>query len=94
MRLIDADALWKEFCRSEAIEERYGSGVLEIAGDIIDNAPTIDAEPIVRCKDCKRCHRFADDSNSNMKSWCLKFSLSKRVNDDDFCAWGERKDNG
>lgn len=45
MRTIDADALWKEFCKSEAIEERYGSGVLEIIGNIIDNAPTIDAVP-------------------------------------------------
>lgn len=65
----------------------------EYAEGLLEDVPAEDVEPVVRCKDCKCCHRFADDSNSNMKSWCLKFSLSKRVNDNDFCAWGERKDN-
>ena len=46
--------------------------------------PTIDAVPVVRCKDCK--HRFED-------SWC------EYVDDNDnfYCARGERKegaDNG
>ena len=46
--------------------------------------PTIDAVPVVRCKDCK--HRFKD-------SWC------EYADDDDnfYCARGERKegaDNG
>ena len=41
--------------------------------------PTIDAVPVVRCKDCK--HRFED-------SWC------EYVDDDDnfYCARGERKE--
>ena len=50
----------------------------------IEQAPTVDAVPVVRCKDCK--HRFED-------SWC------EYVDDDDnfYCARGERKegaDNG
>lgn len=60
MRLIDADALWAALCRSEAIEDAYGSGVLEIFSDILDDmlgdAPTVDAVPVVRCKDCKYFH--------------------------------------
>ena len=57
MRLIDADALWEALCRDEAIEDAYGSGVLEIVSDILDDmlgeAPTVDAVPVVRCRDCK-----------------------------------------
>ena len=47
--------------------------------DIIEDAPTVDAVPVVRCKDCK--HRFKD-------SWC------EYVDDDDnfYCARGERKE--
>ena len=46
--------------------------------DIIEDAPTVDAVPVVRCKDCK--HRFKD-------SWC------EYVDDDNFyCARGKRKD--
>ena len=51
---------------------------------MIKTAPTVDAVPVVRCKDCK--HRFND-------SWC------EYVDDDDnfYCARGKRKegaDNG
>ena len=50
---------------------------------MLDKMPTIDAVPVVRCKDCK--HRFKD-------SWC------EYVDDDNFyCAMGQRKegaDNG
>ena len=89
MRLIDADALWKEFCKSEAIEERYGSGVLEITRDIIDNAPTIDAVPVVRCKDCKCWTEWSNGTGS-----CSRFALDWIGTDaDDFCSMGERKDD-
>lgn len=40
MRLIDADALWRKVCESEAIEESFGNAVLQIIGDIIDSMPT------------------------------------------------------
>ena len=79
----------------KAVANNYWHGTececYAFAHKALDGIQSADVVPVVRCGDCKRCHRFADDSNSNMKSWCLKFSLSKRVNDDDFCAWGERK---
>ena len=46
MRLIDADALNKAFDKSEAIEEIYGSDGLPVISEVIDAAPTIDAEPV------------------------------------------------
>ena len=57
---------------------------IEDMNHMLDKMPTIDAVPVVRCKDCK--HRFKD-------SWC------EYVDDDDnfYCARGERKegaDNG
>jgi hypothetical protein len=60
--------------------------------DGIYEIPSADVAPVVRCGDCLFCHRFANDSNDDIKSWCLRF-LPKQVNDDDFCAWGERKDD-
>ena len=45
--------------------------------------PTVDAVPVVRCKDCKHC---AHDK------WCERRTLF--VFADDFCSYGERKDNG
>ena len=57
---------------------------IEDMNHMLDKMPTIDAVPVVRCKDCK--HRYSD-------SWC------EYVDDDDnfYCAMGQRKegaDNG
>lgn len=48
MRLIDADALIRK-----AVEKFYTTNYFLHISTMIDNAPTIDAEPVVRCKDCK-----------------------------------------
>lgn len=50
MRLIDADALdW------ERIEHEHGARHEAVVDceQMVEKAPTIDAVPVVRCKDCK-----------------------------------------
>ncbi len=49
MRLIDADTLRAEFT-GNFNELWHYTGVRAV----IDNAPTIDAVPVIRCKDCKK----------------------------------------
>ena len=68
--------------RKDAIARRDKQ--IEDMNHMLDKMPTIDAVPVVRCKDCK--HRYSD-------SWC------EYVDDDDnfYCAMGQRKegaDNG
>lgn len=48
MRIVDADALKKE--TGKWLTDPTDSRLL---ADVIDNAPTIDAVPVVRCKDCR-----------------------------------------
>ena len=43
--------------------------------------------PVVRCKDCK--HRYIASSGV---IFCTQF-LTMSANDNDFCSYGERKDN-
>ena len=55
-RLIDADALKEELRNSwirKAKMPMEADPFLAFAMSDIDNAPTIDAEPVVRCKDCE-----------------------------------------
>lgn len=57
MRLIDADALAKELMH-EGLGYQYNRVMC---------APTIDAVPVIRCKDCKHyadecCDRYADET--------------------------------
>lgn len=49
MRLIDADVL----DLYEALKSYYGDAWRD-AQAVIDDAPTVDAIPVIRCKDCKR----------------------------------------
>ena len=51
------------------------------------NAPTVDAVPVVRCKDCK--HYTPVEGG---KPLCALHSIA--VAQDDFCSYGERKDDG
>ena len=83
MRLIDADAL----------EDKFGISDADIlAKEEIRDAPTIDAVPVVRCKDCKHydmgvCLKIYSDGNVHSAAWQSR-------NPDDFCSYGERKDGG
>ena len=49
MRLIDADALWDEL--TEDLED--GDVLYRIPPNAIGDAPTVDAVPVVRCKECR-----------------------------------------
>lgn len=89
MRLIDADALENEFGISDADI---------IAKEAIRDAPTIDAVPVVRCRECKH-HR---DKNEQERQYLVEDILictSPDATDDcwnavwpdHFCSYGERK---
>jgi hypothetical protein len=53
---------------------------------ILDEAPTIDAVPVVRCRDC----RYHEDEQPGMV-YCPA-TVGGWVEDDWFCKGGERKD--
>jgi hypothetical protein len=100
MRLIDADALfnWGKYKLSDAV--KYGNKdeehqdfsystlmMYEIAGEV-DDAPTIDAVLVVRCKDCKQ---YNTTCCSEGLGWCEK--MDRGVHDDFYCSNGERKES-
>ena len=83
MRLIDADALLRHKRKMSGADfggEFWDEAVL--ASDI-KNAPTVDAVPVVRCKDCVVPH--------NKYTGCPE--LNGLVTPPDFyCPFGERKE--
>ena len=54
----------------------------------IEQAPTVDAVPVVRCRECK--YRFKN--NGHDKSGCPIIDANIWMDDDDFCSYGERKE--
>lgn len=92
MRLIDVDALGIGRANPDVFEEKAYAWGWNTAIDVIEAAPTIDAVPVVRCKDCKW---FA---NNNNDEWfgCWLFNAIRAVPEDaptpdDFCSYGERR---
>ena len=57
----------------------------------IEAVPSIDAVPVVRCKDCK--YYFASDEKCQMVDTRLHFyECDKRWTEESYCSWGERKE--
>lgn len=103
MRLIDADQMAVD--ESEA----YMSAQVQITDDLkwlvnfaahskiqrlIADTPTVDAVPVVRCKDCKW---FADNNDGDWFG-CWLFQTIQIIPEDapkpdDFCSYGERREN-
>ena len=86
-RLIDADALGVGRCSKDILPEAYCAGWNGLI-ELIEKAPTIDAVPVVRCRECK--YRFKN--NGHDKSGCPIIDANIWMDDDDFCSHGEPKE--
>ena len=101
MRLIDADALIE--AHYQHCNEHHGDTDIFYGWslELMRNAPTIDAVPVVRCKDCKHGTDRTDDFQEEDERWdvvnpiaCMMYS-SDGIPDffpkDHYCGFGERK---
>lgn len=84
MRLIDADALMDRLSK----KLRDGDVLYNIPLSAIDNAPTIDAVPVVRCKDCVNSAEYPWRPEDRL--WCPVNNRPVCV--DDFCNDGVKKE--
>lgn len=85
-RLIDANALisYMDECSKESrFRVYYG-----YAKSFIDNAPIIDAVPVVRCRECKQGE--VDDPDFPDQYYC--HAGCGWNNGDFYCSYGERKE--
>lgn len=92
-RLCDKDELIAAFNTSEyGTPERSEEWTFpnKLAVQIVEDMPEVDAVEVVRCKDCKwyvedrEFPPFCDNPICGMQ----------HPNDETFCSWGERKDDG
>lgn len=88
MRLIDADALIADSCRDCPEELRKRCKTESACADtkFLFEIPTVDAVPVVRCKDCK--HRSKSGNCGHPRHHGILPSAYPY----DFCSYGERRD--
>ena len=83
MRLIDADVADKWMQQNNAF----------IDSAILKAIPTIDAVPVVRCRDCKWFNHYTMECESDDVATDHEGGASFSINfgPDDFCSYGQRK---
>lgn len=91
MRLIDGDEALSKVKSYEASDEDWsvtGGTAIRLIYDAIDNAPTVDAEIVVRCEDCEY-------SYVGMSYLCCSHGVCVDcdVPPNFYCAEGKRKEN-
>ena len=101
MRLIDADALQRRICGAKCGCEYEDCGNEGDCGydHFISNAPTINAVPVVRCRECKH-HRDKNEQEQQYLVEDILICTSPDATDDcwnavwpdHFCSYGERKE--
>ena len=86
MRLIDADALIRKV-RFLTLRDGKEIEIHYVEAERIDSAPTIDAVPVTRCRDC----RYFYQRENTTRGWCELFQHGC-PNADDYCSDAERRE--
>ena len=92
-RLIDANECYEMADKCYAYFY-YHVADLPILRNLLNNCPTVDAVEVVRCKDCKYWEQY-NACDGTKPHRCMNYDaiFYKRTKADDFCSYGERKDN-
>lgn len=83
---IDREEAKKMVCQYSVFRAQLG-GLMDVVSFLNDQT-TVDAVPVVRCKDCKYYHMFEEGFRD-----CRHTGGLDEVNPDDFCSRGKRKDD-
>ena len=100
MRLIDADALenveipvngyWDESRQCYV----YQPPTWMQAFEAINKAPTIDAVPVVRCRECRYVEPTRNTKRKNKLPLFCTIHRENFKDGDEFCCFGQRREDG
>lgn len=105
MRLIDVDALpnYKLIGTMALGSERSPAELRIVLWEDIKSMPTIDAVPVVRCRECRRFLPYTAEYKAKVEKAdgdcgvlifsCIDHQYAARQVDD-FCSYGQRKEDG
>ena len=88
-RLVDANVFIRDLTAMKSV---YDAIALDGMIKALKEAPTVDAVEVVRCKDCK--HRYNGKDCTHPLFLSYSWGAIRKVKDDDFCSYGERRTNG
>lgn len=87
MKLIDADALYTDLVKMNDFGELSAKKAIRM----VSKAPTVDAVPVIRCKDCKLWMKNPY-RESSVFGLCFKHKdIAIATDETDWCSWAERR---
>ena len=92
MRLIDANRAM-EIVRDQRIAHPNAYHLTNYATLILQEAPTVDAVEVVRCKDCKHKGWIQEPCHGKSVDFCNVFDSTINNPEKCFCYYGERRKN-
>ena len=81
-RLIDANALIQDLVSKRGF---YPA----IVKSAVEKAPTVPAEVVVHCRDCK----YKEQARVNKKGFLICPASGMEITDNDYCSYGERRES-
>lgn len=90
----------KEYIDREAVCAEIDKGDLlvgnnaEWAKEIVHRTPTADVVEVVRCKDCENYHEYRIKNEPTGWGKCTAIEMDIDLMRNDFCSYGERKEQG
>lgn len=93
MRVIDADKFILAL-----MDASLSSVDEDTILDLIDSVPTVDAVPVVRCKECAEFQQKGKYYNGMPFGYCYYWdyeegSSPNKVDGNDFCSYGKRRED-
>lgn len=98
MRLIDAE------CLCDLVEQSsiLSAGFKQVFEKLVAGEPAVDAVPVVRCRDCasfEEIGKYTTNNGGTPFGYCYHWQYEpcmspNEVDGDDFCSYGERKEDG
>ena len=86
MRLIDA------YSAKEALEYTLAGDAASMAERVIDRQPTVDAVPVVRCRECEYAFKSGSSITGIRCEVWGTYDLFHACEPDWFCSHGKRKE--
>lgn len=85
MRLVDIEQVYCSDCEEKGVCEKVTCDVKKM--------PTIDAVPVVRCRDCKYARKSEEAFDFDGETPLCECAYMTQPNRwHEFCSWGKRKE--
>ena len=74
------------------VDTLFGDPILKMAAKaVLNKCPEVEAEPVVRCEECKKFVQMGDTPRSRV---CIRPGGLSMAKPEDFCPYGRRRNDG